>query len=449
MGCRQYKEMITLYVDGYLDDVRKARLLAHANTCGRCSGALRAYTDMAGDLRRLAEVVPDTQFLRESMARIESFSGKSRIGRMLPERRARLQGFIGTLGAAAAMFVFVVAASALGLLRPEANQVRHDAGWADYGARAFDMAYAETDSFNTAFFGAQSYGGVMGIGADNIIYDRSDDTYLLYDSPDNTYEAARAGGRGDFPVVYADGLMPAAAPFEEPYRQSAEFEIFGYHPPPMGDILTEQRHLTIETSNAEGMLQSVQMLGIQITDSSTRTGGDRVYSSATIRLHIQQYPMVAAVLTDFGDITWESASVWSLADEINDAQASLSARRSEYERLLTYNDHAGELHGLIILHDRINNVLRQIDSFEGRLRRLYSDANMSTVYISASSPAAAPVALSFAERLLNGFMDGLEGMSQAAERVIVFVTGAIIPAAIVVILISAVYAVIFRRKGNR
>jgi hypothetical protein len=377
---------------------------------------------MLADLKSLPVPLPGPNFHNDAMKRIRNISRQSRSVRM-----PRFNGLAAALSSACAMLLFVVTVSYLSTfisdrpnttVTPAISERISENMWGISERRMLP----EADDFSMTLSN-ESF---------DFLVDLTHARASVYYNVAPISQAAPAGGMSP---LFIDG------------RDEEILESF------FTPQLTETRHITIETDYTPSLMLNIRSLGVRIENNNTYVINDSTYGNMTLNVEMGFYPIVHSVLSGYGNITNEWVSTQSLDSEINEAAARLGSLYSERDRLMSYNSDADELRDVIRLHDRISNVMGQIDNLETRVNHLQSRAGMSNVTISTVPPSrvAVPEPQSFTERLAQGFTASAAFMSEAAERVVLFTVGAVIPVLITAAVIAIILIPIWRlvRKGRR
>lgn len=176
-------------------------------------------------------------------------------------------------------------------------------------------------------------------------------------------------------AVYSDSLeyemAEESADFDNSRAQNAEYE--------RKLIRTGNVTLEVKTvSDAEEKINAwAKSLGGYITNANTWENG----AGFTVRVPASRFDDAMAQAGEFGRVTNRSVSSQDVSDNYYDLQSRLQTKYILRDKLTGYLNQAKDIKDLLEIERQLNSVLEDIDSTEGRFKRLSGQIDFSTIYI--------------------------------------------------------------------
>ena len=183
-----------------------------------------------------------------------------------------------------------------------------------------------------------------------------------------------SGARADS-MVYNDAVQyemaEESADFDNSRAQNAEYE--------RKLIRTGNVTLEVKTvSDAEEKINAwAKNLGGYITNANTWENG----AGFTVRVPAERFDEAMAQAGEFGRVTNRSVSSQDVSDNYYDLQSRLQTKYILRDKLTGYLNQAKDIKDLLEIERQLNSVLEDIDSTEGRFKRLSGQIDFSTIYI--------------------------------------------------------------------
>jgi len=94
-SCQRFKEMISDYIEGGLDQQNKLQMEKHLSDCLRCKQVVRQLKGLIRNIRELPtiNVSPDFETILRARISMESSLARHRIGRLFPSGQFRLPAY--------------------------------------------------------------------------------------------------------------------------------------------------------------------------------------------------------------------------------------------------------------------------------------------------------------------------------------------------------------------
>ena len=176
-------------------------------------------------------------------------------------------------------------------------------------------------------------------------------------------------------AVYSDAIeyemAEESADFDNSRSQNAEYE--------RKLIRTGNVTLEVKTvSDAEEKISAwAKSLGGYITNANTWENG----AGFTVRVPASRFDDAMAQTGEFGRVTNRSVSSQDVSDNYYDLQSRLQTKYILRDKLTGYLNQAKDIKDLLEIERQLNSVLEDIDSTEGRFKRLSGQIDFSTIYI--------------------------------------------------------------------
>lgn len=176
-------------------------------------------------------------------------------------------------------------------------------------------------------------------------------------------------------AVYSDAIeyemAEESADFDNSSSQNAEYE--------RKLIRTGNVTLEVKTvSDAEEKISAwAKSLGGYITNANTWENG----AGFTVRVPASRFDDAMAQAGEFGRVTNRSVSSQDVSDNYYDLQSRLQTKYILRDKLTGYLNQAKDIKDLLEIERQLNSVLEDIDSTEGRFKRLSGQIDFSTIYI--------------------------------------------------------------------
>ena len=218
--------------------------------------------------------------------------------------------------------------------------------------------------------------------------------------------------------------------------------------------LVRTAQLSIEVTDMDEAvlaLQSrTQALGgvVDSCEVSGRKGAGR-WASLTLSVPSAELSGFLAGAGELGTVTRESMQTVDMTDTYYDNASRLESARAQKQRLDELYAQAEKMSDIIEITDALYQVQWEIDQLSGANQRIDAQAALSQVSITLSEKAVAePVEKpGFLEQLRRSAMDGVSGLAEFAQALLLFIAWALPWLAVIgVIAAVAVLAVRRRRK---
>ena len=145
-------------------------------------------------------------------------------------------------------------------------------------------------------------------------------------------------------------------------------------------------NLNIEVESLDGVEQTVlnfaKSYGGYVTDSSSYENS----YSATIRIPSNKINDAMSAVGNFGKIKYRNLYSEDVTEQFYDLQTRLSTKKIMRSNLEKYLTQAQDIKDLLEIERQLNSVISDIESMEGRMKRLTNQIDYSTLYINMMLP---------------------------------------------------------------
>jgi len=150
-------------------------------------------------------------------------------------------------------------------------------------------------------------------------------------------------------------------------------------------------YYSINTVDIEGsyktVMNAVEQAGGYLSNENTygtepeEIGDSGRTTYMTVRIPIENFDSFIAVLGTVGEVTSKSLSTEDITDEYFDVDARIEMLEGRLERLKEHLAEATEMEDIIALEAEISDVLYELDSYKGTMRKFNDRIEYSTVNI--------------------------------------------------------------------
>ena len=166
----------------------------------------------------------------------------------------------------------------------------------------------------------------------------------------------------------------AAAPREVQVGQDASYE----------RKLIRTGNVTLEVQSVSGAEDEIakwaNSLGGYVTNANTWQYG----ANFTVRIPSARFDEAMSQVGNFGRITNRSVSSDDVSESYYDLQSRLETKYILRDKLSSYLSQAKDIKDLLEIERQLNSVIEDIESTEGRFKRLSGQIDYSTIYINMS-----------------------------------------------------------------
>jgi hypothetical protein len=184
-------------------------------------------------------------------------------------------------------------------------------------------------------------------------------------------------------------------------------------------------NLEIESYNeAETKINDLvkSLNGYTSASSSSLNAAGKKQGSLTIKVPAEKFDELIAKLGEIGQVSSQNISSSDVTEEYIDLAARLKTERELEQRLITLLDtKAGSLSDIIEIESKLATVRQKIESVEGRMKFLRSQAAFSTLTVSIFEPSLLDTSSGggFFYEIGQAFKEGLEGFTSVLKTIII------------------------------
>lgn len=119
-----------------------------------------------------------------------------------------------------------------------------------------------------------------------------------------------------------------------------------------------------------------------VTDSSMYEN----HFNATVRIPSANFEQAMNSAGDLGKVKSRSVNSQDVSEEFYDLQTRLDTKKTMQKKLESYLSNAKDIKDLLEIERQLNSVTTEIESMEGRMKRLSNQIDYSTIYIGMTLP---------------------------------------------------------------
>ena len=286
-------------------------------------------------------------------------------------------------------------------------------------------------------------------------------------SATGSYYAADAAPAMDYEEAAYNGFAMADT---GAYAEAKEAEAAGETPAENPEKIIYSSDVTVETTDFDASLAKIDELlaacGGWVESSSVN--GANYYSKArgynstrsanyTLRIPSERFNELMNSLSSLGNIPYTHTYTENVTTQYYDTEAHLLAYQTQEARLLEMMEKAETVEDIVILEDRLTELRWRIESLQSTLKNWDRRVSYSSVYLELREvqeyTPETVTKISYGQRLWRSLKDGLKGVAEFFEDLLLWFVGAlpalVILAALVLVLRRPVGRALARAKAKR
>lgn len=194
----------------------------------------------------------------------------------------------------------------------------------------------------------------------------------------------------------------------------------------------------------------VDSLGGSIADEKTTasTDGEVRLSRVVLRIPSGDFDAAMTELADLGKVTASTRKAEDVTGEVIDTQARIRAQEQSLERVEVLFARAQNIRDIVAIEAQLSRRQADLDSLKGQLAYLKDQTTLATitVYLERSEPKPASTRQQNDDlAFIGGFKSGWDALSDLGSG-LATVAGALLPFAVVGLLLGVPAAVVVRRR---
>ncbi len=195
------------------------------------------------------------------------------------------------------------------------------------------------------------------------------------------YSAPQLSGLKESKLAMKSFSTNAMAVSDSMFEESAEYDDSDFQNAEYERKLIRTGNVTLEVKTVSDSEEKItawaKSLGGYITDANTWEHG----ANFTVRVPSERFDDAMAQMGEFGRVTNRSVNSQDVSDNYYDLQSRLQTKYILRDKLTGYLNQAKDIKDLLEIERQLNSVLEDIDSTEGRFKRLSGQIDYSTIYI--------------------------------------------------------------------
>jgi len=151
--------------------------------------------------------------------------------------------------------------------------------------------------------------------------------------------------------------------------------------------LIKTGHITIELetlSESENITSAfAKSFGGYVTNSSSWTNS----FNATVKVPADHFDEAMTAAGELGKLKYRSVNNQDVTDEYYDLETRLNTKKTMQKKLESYLSQAKNLSDLLEIERQLNDVTSEVESMEGRMKRLSNQIDYATIEININLPS--------------------------------------------------------------
>jgi len=180
----------------------------------------------------------------------------------------------------------------------------------------------------------------------------------------------------------------------------------------------------------------------------TDNGREYKRGNYTLRVPVDTYDSVKASIEALGQVSSSSDTSQDATAEYYDTESRLNSLRAQEKSVLGMIEKAAKIDDLILLEQRLSEIRTDIELQQSRLNTIDRQASFSSITVDVTEVRVLePIHLEPAstwEKIQNAFIGSINGVIAFCEGFIVFTATAIVPLALIGVLILVAWFIIRR-----
>ena len=223
-------------------------------------------------------------------------------------------------------------------------------------------------------------------------------------------------------------------------------------PEERADKILYSADVTVETTDFDAALgqvaELVERFGGWIESSSINGSNyydlSRGHSSArsagyTLRIPGDRFQELMGSLTELGNVPYTHLYTENVTAQYYDTEARMTAYQAQETRLLEMMEVAESVEDIILLEDRLTELRWRIESLQSTLKNWDRRVSYSSVYLELREvqeyTPEAVTKISYGQRLWRSLKDGLRGVAEFFEELLLWFVGALPALVILAVLV--------------
>lgn len=150
--------------------------------------------------------------------------------------------------------------------------------------------------------------------------------------------------------------------------------------------LIKRGNVNIEVQNLKKAQESVEKWCQDFGGYVESFSDSPTFSHYSLRIPVIKFDEALNSVGDLGEIKSKNISTQDVSEQFYDLQTRLSTKKIMKERLQKYLTQAKDVKDMLQIEKELNNTISEIESMEGRMKRLSGQIEFSSVNISLELP---------------------------------------------------------------
>ncbi|NLM47631.1 MAG: DUF4349 domain-containing protein [Epulopiscium sp.] len=412
MICEQYREWISFYIDGVLENEEKIAFENHLKTCKECRQELEEIQFLIEEIQKIPEKTLPEDYHKDLMLKLykerdEKKSEKKKLDFNLKKLTAVAASFL-------LLFFIMTSIGNMGM-KSEQNGV---AGEFEAAKQSYSKnEIASSDSFKSSAELAKTdmasdYGGMA---ADYSMESLEEESI---NQAGNTFNAVSVDA-GERKIIYNAYL-------------SLEVELFD-------DTVKAIRELTQKSGGYVENFSSYIYYSEPERDIYLKEG------TIVIRIPVEKYGDVSNELVKLGHLISQNEMTENITEQYIETESRIRMLELEQERLLEIMEKAEEVEDLIKLEERLNQVRTNLEIYKSMIKNWDKLVEFSTFTITIKEvKTIEPIKMAdpnLMARVKSNFNRSINDVRQTFEDFVVSLSYALIPLLLLIVILGITFMI--------
>lgn len=144
--------------------------------------------------------------------------------------------------------------------------------------------------------------------------------------------------------------------------------------------------ITIEVENLASTENSISAWCAEFGGYVSASYSEESRASFTVRIPAAEFDTAMAAVGDLGKVVSRNISSRDVSEQFYDLQTRLETRKLLRDKLQSYLSNAANMKDILQIESELNDTITEIESMEGRMRRLTNQIEYSTITVEAKLP---------------------------------------------------------------
>ncbi|NLM12932.1 MAG: DUF4349 domain-containing protein [Epulopiscium sp.] len=399
MSCEQFREAMSPYIDGLLEDNEKLLFEEHLKSCPNCNEEFEQFKEIMKEIHSLPEIELPDHYHEELLLKLYQKKEERKHQRKVFYQNWKV---LSTLAAGLILLIFVI--ENLGNMGMDAKQelATEQAAPGAGTAGVYDMAVEEESASNPMIFSTEraTANEVTRDGVESLAQENT-----------QTFMKVEKSSITERKIIYESFM-------------SIEVDVFD-------DTISKIKAITDQSGGYVENSSSYIYYSEPERDIYLKQG------SIKIRIPVEQYGAIQEQISKLGHLIHQQETSTNVTEQYIETESRIRMLEVEQERLLEIMKKAEKVEDLIKLEQRLNEIRTDIEIYKSKIKNWDQLVSFSTFtieikevkeveYIKSTDP-------NFKTKIQSSFIKSLNDVREGFERIVVVLAYGVIPCTLFII----------------